>query len=427
MMLRTVGPRAVILLLLVPLKCRAEERQQQPLPRVGSCYPRAEEHSEYCRLKAPPDQKSCTGSDVLTCGQQCCWSGSSDSFVDFSDSIASADEMLLPAPERRLVGVFVKFFGFLAFIAFIVAVGFVLFLWKIPQLLDSLGGTPGLLLLDEERLKKADTDSESEIELPSTATCPPHWENRDISKDFDERYDAGGAVVRKMQEMFDATWKDISTRDRHTKTMPKGVKVINVQRIEDRSMWAAYLEHKESIRRKRGYCMAVNELDGDLERGTVQTEAFASSLAGGVGQLERDLNEHYLFHGTSPQAADVIAEDGFLLSLAGSKTGTMFGNGCYFAECSSKADEYAHTGKGVFARFQAILVCRVCCGEMKRLLQAEPKVDKILKTGKYDSVLGDREASRGTYREFVVYSQRQIYPEYVVIYKRVEDDSDSDE
>jgi len=33
-------------------------------------------------------------------------------------------------------------------------------------------------------------------------------------------------------------------------------------------------------------------------------------------------------------------------------------------------------------------------------------------------VLGDRKASVGTYREFVVYGDDQVYPEYLVLYSR---------
>ena len=40
------------------------------------------------------------------------------------------------------------------------------------------------------------------------------------------------------------------------------------------------------------------------------------------------------------------------------------------------------------------------------------------RAGGYDGALGDREASAGTFREFVVYDEAQVYPEYVVIYRR---------
>ena len=48
-----------------------------------------------------------------------------------------------------------------------------------------------------------------------------------------------------------------------------------------------------------------------------------------------------------------------------------------------------------------------------------PTIDKAMATGNYDGVLGDREKAVGTYREFVVFDERQIYPEYVVLYERV--------
>ena len=33
----------------------------------------------------------------------------------------------------------------------------------------------------------------------------------------------------------------------------------------------------------------------------------------------------------------------------------------------------------------------------------------------FDSTLGDREASVDTYREFVIYDENQVYPEYAIM------------
>ena len=45
-----------------------------------------------------------------------------------------------------------------------------------------------------------------------------------------------------------------------------------------------------------------------------------------------------------------IKDTGFQKEFAGSHKGTMFGRGIYFAECSSKSDEYAtKDGKGRYA------------------------------------------------------------------------------
>ncbi|CAE7744606.1 Tiparp, partial [Symbiodinium sp. CCMP2456] len=35
-----------------------------------------------------------------------------------------------------------------------------------------------------------------------------------------------------------------------------------------------------------------------------------------------------------------------------------------------------------------------------------------------DCVVGDRESKVGTYREFIFFDERQVYPEYAVIYRR---------
>merc|ERR1712093_905373 len=66
--------------------------------------------------------------------------------------------------------------------------------------------------------------------------------------------------------------------------------------------------------------------------------------------LADDMNEVYLFHGTSATGAMGIREDGFKLSFVGSNVGTMFGRGVYLAEASSKFDEYSKTDdSGVYA------------------------------------------------------------------------------
>lgn len=84
----------------------------------------------------------------------------------------------------------------------------------------------------------------------------------------------------------------------------------------------------------------------------------------------------------------------------------MFGEGAYFAECSSKADEYAQQGEGIYVGTYALLLCRVVCGQMLRLTRPNEETRKeLLARGAIDSVLGDREASVGTYREFVVFQE----------------------
>merc|ERR1712110_811648 len=66
-----------------------------------------------------------------------------------------------------------------------------------------------------------------------------------------------------------------------------------------------------------------------------------------------------------------------------------------------------------------MLLCRVVAGEIFRVTKSDHEaIQEALDSGKYDSVLGDREASVGTYREFVVFNERHIYPEYKIFYER---------
>merc|ERR1712032_73625 len=88
------------------------------------------------------------------------------------------------------------------------------------------------------------------------------------------------------------------------------------------------------------------------------------------------------------------------------------------AESSTKADEYSQDEQGYYEGVFALLVCRVCLGKAYyTTARDEGAADKI-KSGDYDSTLGDRARHANTFREFVVYNADQIYPEYVVLYSR---------
>ena len=65
--------------------------------------------------------------------------------------------------------------------------------------------------------------------------------------------------------------------------------------------------------------------------------------------------------------------------------------------------------KGKFA----LLLCRVC-----RVTEFDSSAHLRTLTPQFHSLLGDREAAAGTYREFIVYDSAQIYPEFAIIYKR---------
>lgn len=128
--------------------------------------------------------------------------------------------------------------------------------------------------------------------------------------------------------------------------------------------------------------------------------------------------EAYLAHGTNPSSAMAILKSGFSLNAAGKSTGTMFGYGIYLAECASKSDEYARDDNGgTFPGLLAMLVCRALVGNPHIVHDAGDYIQQA-KDARCDCLVGDRESKVNTYREFIFFDERQVYPEFTVIYKR---------
>jgi len=126
----------------------------------------------------------------------------------------------------------------------------------------------------------------------------------------------------------------------------------------------------------------------------------------------------YLLHGTNPSSAMSILKTGFVLDHAGSSRGTMFGNGIYTAECSSKSDEYGHDdGGNTYPGLRALLVCKAFVGHPLVVDSPGDHTTKAKELG-YDCVCGDRESKVHTYREFIFFDEAQLYPEFTVIYRR---------
>merc|ERR1719230_430964 len=147
--------------------------------------------------------------------------------------------------------------------------------------------------------------------------------------------------------------------------------------------------------------------------------------------LDLSSNEMYLLHGTNTRSALKIASEDVRLNL--SKSGGALGPGLYLSESVTKSDEYASdtvsgTAHGApdpyYHGIFAMLVMRVTMGKVHQTTEFFSVTEKIavmdaLRDQQYDSVLGDRRRSRGTYREFCVFKKEQVYSEYVVFYRRI--------
>merc|ERR1712039_905514 len=132
-------------------------------------------------------------------------------------------------------------------------------------------------------------------------------------------------------------------------------------------------------------------------------------------ELDDSINEVWLFHGTSALGAEGITSTDFRLDLAGSGAGTLYGRGIYLAEACTKSDEYAGDDS-VAQRY--LLLCRAQLG---KILYIDKEVDPVLLErscldGDSHSVIGDRAKMKGTYREFIVFDNDQVYPNYILQY-----------
>ncbi|CAJ1344844.1 unnamed protein product [Effrenium voratum] len=259
---------------------------------------------------------------------------------------------------------------------------------------------------------------------PLPQSLPSYWTNQDRAVHFRHRCEVSAETRELFQAVLDQTFKARSTRDR-VGSLPKRLRLLKCHRVEDSSQWSLYSSCLDRLKVKWPACTPISQhytatpSEGNEEDGHSGEVLTRPVLGGLANRLDAKLNEFYLMHGTSPNGALGITDAGFRLDFSGSHAGSMFGDGAYFAECSSKADEYSSAGDGIYEGVFALLLCRVSCGQMLRMLRADSRtVEQALGSQVVSSVLGDREASVGTYREFVVFEAAQIYPEYVMLYER---------
>ena len=136
--------------------------------------------------------------------------------------------------------------------------------------------------------------------------------------------------------------------------------------------------------------------------------------------MSADINEFYLFHGTSSEMAEVICKHGFderVASLNG-----LYGAGSYFAMNSCKSHQYS-SAKGNSSNF-VMLVCRVAmgspyCTSTSHRNERRPPDNGATPGRPFDSIFAQHGIGGGGeqhHNEYVVFDRNQVYPEYIVRY-----------
>jgi hypothetical protein len=239
---------------------------------------------------------------------------------------------------------------------------------------------------------------------------PDYWKNRQVLslKQPQAIVSCTKPEIRAMQAIFDHTFKRVLTRDRVyeyqlnvNEEMPYRLEVVHMFRCEQAELYRQFTD------RRSHYTGGTPCRPKTLE--SPGAELLNNRLGAG---------EALLAHGTNPSSAMGILKSGFSLAAAGKSTGTMFGYGIYLAECVSKSDEYARDDNGgTYPGLMALLLCRTLVGNPYVVHDAGDYIATAKAQG-CDCVIGDREAKVGTYKEYIFFDQRQVLPEYAVIYKR---------
>lgn len=274
-------------------------------------------------------------------------------------------------------------------------------------------------------------------QLKKLKRLPSGWEVDDLvgddaaAKMFKKVDVIGDKLMKLFQQLFDETNAGILTRDRlvrgtgGTGTMPRGYKVEKIETVMNAESWGSYLKRSDDIADQcKLFPGAAPFKSWENWSGLVETDKIGKEIMNEakLPPLTGSNNEFLMFHGTKPEAANAIAEQHFDMSFA-CKTG-LFGAGLYLCESSSKSDEYVKPDKkGHFP----VIMCRVALGRVNYCPAPDPtkdpgraKLEGSCLGGEYHSVLGDRKKARGTYREFIVYDNFQVYPHFIVWYSRIE-------
>lgn len=222
-----------------------------------------------------------------------------------------------------------------------------------------------------------------------------------VTESFREEYPARKLSLTVLQRLLDGS-------------VLSKVTLHSAVRVEDSTMWVAYDQKKIELAEKWGLatgqrCTPVHHI-GEAGEQVLTTAILHDSereAAISLENLSMRMNELFLFHGTSKEAAYGITKTGFHINQ--DPGGTRFGNGAYFADEVSKSLFYATESDGK----RYILFCRVACGQFYYTEQASDQsaTAKAKSEGK-DSTLANP-GGMGP-REFVVFQESQVYPEYIL-------------
>jgi len=210
----------------------------------------------------------------------------------------------------------------------------------------------------------------------------------------------GPKLRAQFQDLLDATFQLQPGTDyalRTTGKAPRRLMLDSVHRVEHRGLWDAHAQRMQQLHTKHGgkCCPPLED-----------PVATTGVLPYAVEDLRTGLNVVYLFMGIDPT-------DAFQIPELQAKAWLSQQGDLHVAECSSQADECSQEGRGKWRGCCAMLLCRVVLGTPE-VVQPE----EVIRSRGDSRVVGPvRKAD--SYRSIAVPVPAAIYPEFIIVYRRV--------
>ncbi|XP_070560530.1 protein mono-ADP-ribosyltransferase PARP12-like [Ptychodera flava] len=198
--------------------------------------------------------------------------------------------------------------------------------------------------------------------------------------------DKGGYSLALLSENGDTSAEYGEVASRFRWTMPHDI-IVSIERVQNKSLWGFLVKRYEDMKQK-----ARNGI----------------------------VNVRHLFHGTAEDYVDVICRQNFDWRLCGSRVGTKFGKGSYFAKTARFSDGYIQADDV----YQKMFLARVLVGEFAQgqadFVKPPPKNANDPFGDLYDSCVNNVDKPS----TYVIFESSQAYPEYIITYIRNRDMDD---
>ena len=167
---------------------------------------------------------------------------------------------------------------------------------------------------------------------------PGHWKSvRTLQDERAVKMPVDVAVVKVVEDVVQQTWRRdvVGWGVDAINLTHKTIEVTKVEQIENPHLYRSYEHARKELcayAAKGGFPKVTSDLG--------QKDVLTSTLGISVldEQLIPEINEHFLFHGAPQEYIESIIKQGIDFRLFNEG---MFGKGTYFAESSTKADQYA--------------------------------------------------------------------------------------